>query len=151
MNPISLLRSFTVIFALLAMSPLARAENDAASPQVLRWAADAKSGAPYMFVDPKNPTQMQGFEKDIMEAVAEKMGRKLVFVQNEWDSLVPGLNRGDYDIAANGIEITPERKQQIHFSIPYYATFEQIVVRADDDFLLPKSKLQPIKIGRAHV
>ncbi|MBC7396659.1 MAG: amino acid ABC transporter permease, partial [Bdellovibrionales bacterium] len=43
----------------------------------LRWAADAKSGAPFMFVDPSNPKKMKGFELDIMEKLAEKMGRKL--------------------------------------------------------------------------
>ncbi len=98
----------------------------------LRWAADAKAGAPYMFVDPQNPDKMMGFEKDILEMIAEKMGRKLVFVQNEWESLIPGLERGDYDVAANGIEITAERKREVNFSDPYYATFEQIVTRADD-------------------
>ena len=103
-----------------------------AEPKELRWGADAKSGAPYMFVDPKDPNRMQGFEKDIIEKLAEKMGRKIIFVQNEWDSLIPGLERGDYDIAANGIEITPEREQEVLFSDPYYSTFEQNISRAND-------------------
>jgi polar amino acid transport system substrate-binding protein len=103
-----------------------------AAPKELRWAADAKAGAPYMFVDPQNPNKMLGFEKDIIEMIAQKMGRKLIFVQNEWESLIPGLERGDYDIAANGIEITPERRREVNFSEPYYATFEQIVTRSDD-------------------
>jgi polar amino acid transport system substrate-binding protein len=103
-----------------------------AEEKTLRWAADAKSGAPYMFVDAKDPTKMQGFEKEIIESLAQKMGRTLVTVQNEWESLVPGLERGDYDIAANGIEITPQREKIVDFSIPYYATFEQNISRADD-------------------
>jgi polar amino acid transport system substrate-binding protein len=113
----------------------------------LKWAADAKSGAPYMFVDPKDPQKMQGFEYDIMVKLAEKMGRKLVFVQNEWESLIPGLERSDYDIAANGIEVTPERQQQVLFSTPYYATFEQLVVNRDDHSIRSINDVNGKKIG----
>lgn len=127
-----------------------------AEQKVLRWAADAKSGAPYMFVDPKDPNKMMGFEKDIIEKLAEKMGRKLVFVQNEWDSLVPGLERGDYDIAANGIEITPEREKEVFFSTPYYVTFEQNISRSDDQRMdnglkdLNGKKVGTLKASLAH-
>jgi len=132
---------------LVCLFSCAAAHATDGNSKVLRWAADAKSGAPYVFVDPNHPKQMLGFEKDIIERLAEKMGRKLVFVQNEWDSLVPGLERGDYDIAANGIEITPEREEQVSFSTPYYATFEQIVVRADDQRIHGLSDLDGKKVG----
>lgn len=128
---------------------------DSTPVKELRWAADAKSGVPYMFIDPKNPDKMLGFELDIMEKLAEKMGRKLVFVQNEWESLVPGLERGDYDIAANGIEVTPEREEQVLFTIPYYATFEQLVVHVDNNRVhsiqdLTGKKTGTLKASLAH-
>jgi polar amino acid transport system substrate-binding protein len=148
-----LLCSCFIAFGLL-LSTIAHADSPE-NQKTLRWAADAKSGAPYMFVDPNEPTHMQGFEKEIMESLAAKMGRKLVFIQNEWDSLVPGLDRGDYDVAANGIEITPEREEQVLFSNPYYATFEQIIVRADDPTIknfkdLDKKKVGTLKASLAH-
>lgn len=118
-----------------------------ADPAVLRWGADAKSGAPYMFVDPKQPKLKKGFEKDILEAVASTLNRKLEFVQNEWESLIPALERGDYDIAANGIEITPEREQEVLFSIPYYATFEQIVVNVKNESIHSFKDLDGKKVG----
>ena len=113
----------------------------------LRWAADAKSGAPYMFVDPNDPKKFIGFESDIMHALAQKMGRKLVFVQNEWESLVPGLERDDYDVAANGLEITPEREQQVLFSRPYFITFEQLMVRSDEQVIHSIGDLDGKKVG----
>lgn len=138
----------TVLFCLLSIFSTLTVDAAEKTPEkVLRWAADAKSGAPYVFVDPNDPKKMTGFEKDIIERLAEKMGRKLVFVQNEWDSLVPGLDRGDYDIAANGIEITPEREEQVLFSIPYYATFEQIIVRATDNRIKTLEDLDGKKVG----
>ena len=46
-----------------------------------------------------------------------------------------GLDRGDFDFAMNGYEITPERKQKVLFSRPYYVYKLQLVVRDGDDRL----------------
>jgi len=96
----------------------------------LRWGADL--GVPYSFVDPKNPDQVIGFEVDMVTALAKELGRPAVHVQNSWSGLIEGLKRNDYDIAVNGIEITDDRKDEVNFSIPYYATFVQLTVRKDD-------------------
>ena len=100
-------------------------------PAPLLWGADAQSGAPYVFHDPAEQSRIVGFETEIIEAVAARLGRKPVFVQNDWDALIPGLQRGLYDIVIDGIEVTPEHTQVVDFSRPYYNTFEQIVVRRD--------------------
>ena len=62
--------------------------------QELRWGGDAEGGAPYLLPDPKNPRRIIGFEIDLMEALAKQLNRKSVFVQNQWDGLIPGLQRG---------------------------------------------------------
>jgi polar amino acid transport system substrate-binding protein len=102
-----------------------------AAPSTLRWAADAEGGAPYVFRDPRNPSRMIGFEVDLMEEVAKRLGLRAEFVQNQWDSLIPGLQRGDYDVAVNGIEITEDRKREVRFSDPYFVTYEQLTVRKE--------------------
>jgi polar amino acid transport system substrate-binding protein len=102
----------------------------AAPPPPLRWGADAEGGAPYVFPDPRDPTRLVGFEVDLAEALAGALGRRAEMVQNQWDGLIPGLERGDYDIALNGLEITPDRARAIDFTVPYYATSEQLAVRA---------------------
>src|SRR3954466_2299985 len=86
-----------------------------ASAQELKWAADAEGGAPYVFPDPHNPANIVGFEVDLAEALARQMGRTARFVQNQWDGLVPGLDRNEYDVVINGLEITPERAEKINF------------------------------------
>lgn len=96
----------------------------------LRWAADAESGVPYVFYDAKNPDQLKGFEYDLIQLLSKKMNLTAKFVQNAWDGLIPGLERGEYDIAINGIEILDERKKVVLFSDPYYATNLKLVVRA---------------------
>src|SRR5213593_4462437 len=79
-----------------------------AAAQELVWAADAEGGAPYSFRDPRNPSRIIGFEVDFADALAQRMGRKPRFVQNQWDGLVPGLERAQYDVVINGLEIAPE-------------------------------------------
>ncbi len=97
----------------------------------LRWGADAVSGVPYVFHDPARPSRITGFEAEIMAAVGARLGRATIFVQNDWDGLIPGLDRGLYDAVMDGIEITPEHAEEVDFSMPYYHTFEQIVVRRE--------------------
>ncbi len=98
----------------------------------LRYAADAESGAPYVFQNPADPSQLIGFEVEIINAVCDRIGYEPVFVQNQWDGLIAGLDREDYDVVINGLEITDDRKQVVNFSIPYYMTFEQLVVHKDE-------------------
>lgn len=97
----------------------------AAEQPVLRWAAATDSNAPYAFFNAEN--QLVGFEVEIIRAVAKEMGRKPVFVPNDWDGLIPGLARGLYDCVICGIEITPDKAAEVLFSNPYYVTFEQYV------------------------
>ena len=113
----------------------------------LRWAADTESGAPYVFYEAQNMKQMTGFEYDIVQALAKKLNREPVFVQNSWDGLILGLNNNLYDIAINGIEITEERQKSINFSEPYYATYLQIIVRQGDSRFKNLSDLSGFKVG----
>ena len=100
---------------------------------VLLWGSDSEGGAPYVFPDPKDPSKLIGFELDIVEAVAHELGVRQQLVQTAWDSLVPALERGDYDMAMNGLEIIPERLNRVLMSRPYYCYTLQLMVRKDDD------------------
>lgn len=108
---------------------MAGVERVAPDAAILRWGGDTEGGAPYMFWDPKDQNRLIGYEVEIVGAVAAQLGRRAVFVQNGWDNLIPGLNRGLYDVAIDGLEITPEHSEAVNFSIPYYRTFMQLAVR----------------------
>src|SRR5947208_16557219 len=118
-----------------------------ASAQELVWAADAEGGAPYSFRDPRNPSRIIGFEVDLADALAERMGRKARFVQNQWVGLVPGLRRGEYDVVINGLEITPERAEKIHFSNPYFYSTLTITTRGDDMPVQRPDDLRGLTVG----
>ncbi len=97
---------------------------------VLRWGADAEGGAPYVYPDPQHPEQLTGFEFDLANALAAKLGVKAQMAQNEWDQLIPALQRGNFDVILNGLEITPENQQRVAMTLPYYVYAQQIVTRA---------------------
>lgn len=113
----------------------------------LRWAADAEGNAPYIFQDPLTPDILMGFEIDFVDALSKLLNKKSVFVQNQWDGLIPGLYRGDYDLAINGLEITEDRRAEVHFSIPYYITYEQIVTLAKSPEYSSLTDLRGKKVG----
>jgi len=113
----------------------------------LLWGSDQEGGAPYVFPDPEDPSRLIGFEVDIAEAIARRLGVRQRMVQNSWESLIPGLERGDYDIAMNGIEITPDRQKRVLFSIPYYVYTEQLVVRRDETGINSLDDLKGKKVG----
>lgn len=98
----------------------------------LKWAADAEGGAPYIFSDPQDPRKTVGFEVDLAAALQRELGRRIDFHQYNYESLVSGLERGDFDFAMNGLEITPDRALRLRFSRPYYVYTLQLVVRAGE-------------------
>jgi polar amino acid transport system substrate-binding protein len=116
-------------FCLLLVFLLPSCFAQTAAPD-LRWGADSEGGAPFVFSKPDNPRELIGFEVDLINALGRELNRHPAFVQNQWDGLIPGLQRGNYHLAMNGVEITPERQRVINFTIPYYATVEQLAVRA---------------------
>src|SRR6266853_3374221 len=97
----------------------------------LLWGADAEGGAPYVYPDPEKPEQLIGFEFELAEALAAKLGVKARMVQNQWDQLVPSLERGNFDIILNGLELTRDNQQRIALSKPYFVYAQQIVTRKE--------------------
>jgi polar amino acid transport system substrate-binding protein len=96
---------------------------------VLLWGADAEGGAPYVFPDPQHPEKLTGFEYELADALAAKLGVKAQMVQNQWDQLIPALQRGNFDIVLNGLELTQDHQQQIAMTRPYFVYAQQIITR----------------------
>src|ERR1041385_931051 len=130
---------------------IAFAAPTAAAGQELVWAADAEGGAPYSFPDPRNPARIIGFEVDLAKALASRMGKTARFVQNQWDGLVPGLERGEYDVVINGLEITPERAEKINFSTPYFYSTLTLTERLDETRILKPEDLRGKTVGTLKV
>jgi polar amino acid transport system substrate-binding protein len=118
------------VLCLGTVALLAPERTSAQDSRPLRWAADADGGVPYVFKDRHGDTV--GFEKDLADALGRELGRPVIFQQYVFASLISGLKRGDFDFAMNGVEITPERKEHVRFTRPYYLYQQQLVVRAGE-------------------
>jgi polar amino acid transport system substrate-binding protein len=99
----------------------------------ITWGGDVQGGEPYVYEDPSQPDHIIGFEVDIMDAVARRLGVRARMVQYSWPSLVPSLERGDFDVIANGLEATADRRERILLSEPYFIYAETLTVRTDSD------------------
>jgi polar amino acid transport system substrate-binding protein len=98
----------------------------------LWWGADAQGGAPFIFQDPRDPNHLIGFEVDLADAIAKKLGVTAHPVQGQWDKLLELLERRDFDIALNGIEASAEKLRVCLLSQPYYVAAERMTVRRND-------------------
>ncbi|GAC1343496.1 MAG: ABC transporter substrate-binding protein/permease [Myxococcales bacterium] len=95
----------------------------------MRWAGDLQGGEPYVFRDPRDPARLVGFELELAQALARRLSVRQRFVQNDWHNLVPSLERGDFDVALNGVEDTPALRARALVTAPYLLFTEQLVVR----------------------
>ncbi len=99
----------------------------------LRWAGDSAGGAPFVLADADDPNKLIGFEVELADALAKRLGVKARFVQFDWVNLIPGLDQSAFDVVINGLEMTPDRLEQVQFTRPYYVFQQQLVVRVDDN------------------
>ena len=86
--------------------------------------------APWTFHDEDD--KLVGFDVEVAQAIAEKLGVSANFVETEWDSIFAGIDAKRYDLAANGVEVTAERAEKYDFSIPYGYIRTALVVRGDN-------------------
>lgn len=87
--------------------------------------------APWTYHDERDA--LVGFDVEVAQAIAGKLGVSASFVESEWDGIFAGLDAGRYDIAANGVEVTEERAQKYDFTTPYGYIRTALVVRGDNE------------------
>ena len=81
--------------------------------------------APFESITPDG--KMEGFDIDLMAAMAKAGGFLVVYKHLPWEGLFTTINTGDADAIISAVTMTDERKQTMAFSDPYY-TITQIVL-----------------------
>ncbi len=110
----------------------------------LVWGADAEGGGPFVYPRDDDPSRNQGFEVELAELLAEKLGVKAEHRQGQWDKLPDLLHRGDIDIVLNGYEWRPSYVGRFGTTIPYYVYELQVLVRKDDARFTQLSDLERV-------
>lgn len=88
------------------------------------------SGTYRPFEFENNQKQLEGFDIDIIKAIAKAENFDIKLVNTPWEGIFAMLNTGDRDIIISGITITDKRKQMVDFSAPYFPAEQAIVVPA---------------------
>lgn len=87
--------------------------------------------APWTYHDESD--MLVGFDVEVSQKIAEKLGVNVSFVEGDWDGLFAGLDSRRYDMVCNGVEITEERAEKCDFTVPYGYIHTAIIVRGDND------------------
>lgn len=100
--------------------------------------------APWNFLD--DDGKLAGFEIDLGNALCAEAKLDCEFKANEWDSIIPNLIAGNYDVIMAGMSITAERAEKISFSNEYYPV-EKSQMASESGKPYDFNKLKGMKIG----
>ncbi|TNC68526.1 transporter substrate-binding domain-containing protein [Rubellimicrobium roseum] len=88
----------------------------ALAQEVVRLATEG-AYPPYNFINDQG--EVDGFERELGDALCARAGLTCEWVVNQWDSILPNLLGGNYDVIIAGMNITNERDALIDFTQPY--------------------------------
>ena len=74
-----------------------------------------------------------GIDAEIAQAIADKLGMELKIEDVAFDSIIPGVQAGKYDMGMAGMTVTDERLKSVNFSDPYAKGVQVIIVKEDSD------------------
>jgi polar amino acid transport system substrate-binding protein len=78
----------------------------------------------------KSKTEFKGFDVELMEAIAKKIGREVEFQDTSFDTIFRDLAQGKFEAVASATTITKEREETVDFTNPYYLPSAQSIVVA---------------------
>lgn len=119
-----------IVCASVAMSLGAAISSSAFARDLLRVGTEP-TFAPFEFLDSKTK-EFQGFDMDLIRAVANKAGYDVEILNMGFDALIPALMTKNIDVVAAGLSITPERAEKVDFTTPYYTSGLSLLVRKGD-------------------
>ncbi len=101
---------------ILTAAFLALAAGAASAQQTVRMGTEG-AYPPYNFINDKG--EVDGYERELGDELCKRAGVTCTWVKNDWDSIIPNLQSGNYDTIMAGMSITDERKQVIDFTQNY--------------------------------
>ncbi len=74
-----------------------------------------------------------GIDAEIAQAIADKLGMELKIEDVAFDSIIPGVQAGKYDMGMAGMTVTDERLKSVNFSDSYAKGVQVVIVKEDSD------------------
>lgn len=87
--------------------------------------------APFTFHDKSG--KLTGFDVEIAEEIAKRIGVQAEFIETKWDGMFAGLDAKRFDAIVNEVSIRPDRQEKYDFSDPYIVSKAVLIVRQDEN------------------
>ncbi len=146
MNSTTMLRRFLVIIAALAAifvvagcgdddssSDDDSGDGQAAVTTLTEGTLTVGSDIPYEPFEGGKAPDYEGFDIDIVGAIADQLGLEVKWVDTPFDTIFRDVAQGRFDLVASASTITPEREKTVDFSDPYFQADQSLMVRTDSD------------------
>lgn len=105
------------------------ADLELADEGVIRVGSDIDF-PPFEFIE---DGEIQGFDVDLMEEIADRLGLEVEWVDAAFDTIITQLAGGEFDAIITALTITEERAETIDFSDPYFEATQALMVGPDSD------------------
>jgi polar amino acid transport system substrate-binding protein len=79
-----------------------------------------------------NQGEYEGFDIDVAEEIARRMGVEVQWLTPSWDVITAGNWNDRWDMSVGSMTVTPERAKVLYFSQPYYYTPAAVAVHKDN-------------------
>lgn len=156
MNTISISRRFALLVmasaAMLAacgkkeVAPVAPTPVATAAPTPTKVYVVGTDAAYAPFESVVASGEIEGFDIEVVKAVAAKAGIEVKFVNTPWDGIFRALDTGERDMVVSAVTITDERKQTMDFSDSYFNATQLIAVK-DNSKVTKFDDLKTLKVG----
>jgi L-cystine transport system substrate-binding protein len=105
--------------------------------------------SPFSFHDAKQGNKLVGYDVEVADAVAKKLGVKVEYVETPWDSIFAGLTSSRFDVIVNQVTKNSEREGLYGLSKPYTVSQGVIATRADDSSITSLGDLKGRKTAQS--
>ncbi len=120
------IRIFVVVLALALVATACSSSDDVGEIKI----GVENAYTPFNFIDENG--NGAGFDYAIFDEICNRIGCTPVFVEAGWPAVIEETGQGVYDVAADGISITEDRKEVVDYSDPYMVTIQKLMVRTDE-------------------
>lgn len=138
---------FVMLSVVVALSMVLAACAPAASSGKTKVRVATEAAYPPFEMVNEQTKELEGFDIELMKAIAEKAGLEVEFQNTPFDSVLAGMATCQFDAAVSAITITAERAENIAFSEPYINAGQITTVRIDNSEIKGPAELVGKTIG----
>ncbi|WP_134702177.1 transporter substrate-binding domain-containing protein [Ammoniphilus sp. YIM 78166] len=124
-------------------TPATGGPAQAPNEQKLFTFAIAAQFKPFNFEQDGKPT---GFDVEVGEEIARRLGMEPQAIREPYETLLEGVKGQKYNAVISSLSATPQRAEEVAFTVPYYRTGAQLFVKADNENINP-TELKEKSIG----